>query len=91
MMGGFSMERNRIGWLDISKFIAISMMIAGHIGLPKSLNDLIHIFHMPAFFIFSGLLFNEEKYVRLDKYIISRAKGLLVPYFMWGGGYICNL
>lgn len=74
----------RIEWLDISKFIAITIMVLGHLGLPKSISHLIHIFHMPIFFMISGLCFNAEKYNRFSLFLKSRVITLLIPYFFWG-------
>lgn len=74
----------RIEWLDVSKFIAIAIMILGHLGLPNSLSNLIHIFHMPIFFLLAGLCFDMKKYNKFSLFVASRAKSLLVPYFFWG-------
>lgn len=74
----------RIEWLDISKLIAITIMIMGHLGLPKRMSDFIHIFHMPAFFLIAGLCFSFEKYHHFSLFLKSRAKSLLIPYFFWG-------
>ncbi len=75
--------KNRIEWIDVSKFIAITIMVMGHIGLPKVLSDFIHIFHMPVFFIMSGMCFNFEKHKKFKNFLTSRVKSLLVPHFMW--------
>lgn len=79
----------RIEWLDISKLIAISIMVLGHLGLPKYISDLIHIFHMPVFFMIAGLCFNIEKYHNFSLFIKNRAKSLLIPYFFWGTVMYC--
>ena len=74
----------RIEWIDISKFIAISLMVAGHIGIPGVLSKMVHIFHMPIFFLLAGMVFNSEKYVRFGKYVWVRFKQLIIPYYTWG-------
>lgn len=74
----------RIDWIDISKFAAITMMVAGHIGLPRVLSDFIHMFHMPIFFVLSGMCFESQKY-KLSEYCRRKVKTLLVPYFFWSG------
>ena len=74
----------RIEWIDISKFIAISIMVMGHLGLPKSVSHMIHIFHMPVFFILSGYCFNEIKHKNFLLFLKSRTKSILVPYLFWG-------
>ena len=76
------MNRNeRIIWVDIAKAIAIVSMILGHI-LPSesSMQRLIYSFHMPLFFICSGLFENIS--VKKDKIKIFLKKGvkrLIIP------------
>ena len=50
------MSKKRIEWVDISKGIAIILMIIGHSGIPHFLNNWIYSFHMPFFFFISGVL-----------------------------------
>lgn len=58
--------KSRIGWLDVAKGITIIFVVVGH--LMQSYNPqmqipfkIIYSFHMPAFFVFSGYLFNENQ------------------------------
>lgn len=55
--------KQRIVWIDWAKALCITLMIIGHtFGLvPELLNKMIYSFHMPAFFIISGYLFNPSK------------------------------
>lgn len=64
------MAQNRIGWLDSAKGILITLVIAGHIIYPDSQlafgdngQAFIYSFHIPAFFIISGLLKNRSQYI----------------------------
>ena len=75
----------RIEWVDVSKFIAISCMIAGHLGIPSVVSVAVHMFHMPIFFIMAGFFFSIEKYKSFFYFAKIRFKTLLVPYFVWGG------
>jgi len=45
----------RIGWIDIAKGIAIILMVVGHSSLPGVVGHWIFAFHMPLFFILSGM------------------------------------
>ena len=47
----------RVDWIDLTKGIAIFLMVCGHIGLPGALSNWIWSFHMPLFFLMSGLLY----------------------------------
>lgn len=72
--------------LDITKTIGIILMVMGHLHFSEDVFDkYIYAFHMPLFFIVSGILFNQDK--TLKNTIISRAKALLVPYVVFGGVY----
>lgn len=69
-------------WLDSLRGFAIIIMLVGHSGCPENLNVLIYGFHIPLFFIVSGYLFNYCKYFEgAKKFLIKKAKRLVVPYF----------
>lgn len=71
--------RNRDYWLDIAKGIAITLMVAGHTPIPSVMSHFIYAFHMPLFFISSGLVSNYEKYSLVD-YIKHKSYTLLLPF-----------
>ena len=80
------MNTRRDTVLDITKAIGIILMVMGHLHFSEDVFDkYIYAFHMPLFFIVSGMLFNQDK--TLKNTIISRAKALLVPYVVFGGVY----
>lgn len=66
---------NRIIGLDIARGILIILVVLGHANPPFV--QYIFWFHMPAFFILSGMLFKPENIVKLLK---KNAKALLLPY-----------
>ena len=76
-----SNERNRT--VDIARGIAIVCMIAGHaqIGIPK-IDDWFsiwyHAWHMPIFFIISGMFYKEKK-----DFIYQKAYRILLPFVCW--------
>lgn len=77
---------------DTAKALLIILVIAGHIlivlnpgyrNLPMALmQEAIYSFHMPAFFLLHGLLFNRSKWKAASvlSYIGKRAFTLLIPY-----------
>lgn len=73
------MSQNRNRWLDIAKGIAIILMVAGHTPIPDVVSHFIYAFHMPLFFIASGLVSNYEKY-SLVNYIKHKSYTLLLPF-----------
>lgn len=76
-------KRERIIWIDQLRSIAFFFVILGHVALPKEWQSLIYSFHMPLFFMISGLTVNREKMtqIHLKEYILDQAQKLLVPYF----------
>lgn len=56
-----SEQTKRIEALDVAKGIGIILVIIGHLS-SSYLHDWIYSFHMPLFFIISGICFKTEKY-----------------------------
>lgn len=78
-----SNKKERIVWIDQLRSVAFLFVIIGHVALPKEMKSLIYSFHMPLFFLISGLTVNRDRIINtpiLD-YIKKQAKSLLVPYF----------
>lgn len=73
----------RIVWIDQLRSIAFLFVIIGHVALPKETQSLIYSFHMPLFFLISGLTINREKLISmpLKDYVLKQFKGLIIPYF----------
>lgn len=74
------MNSNRINWLDISKGIAILLVITAHCDIPNTAKNVIYFFHMPLFFILAGLTLNFNTLTKLTTIIKKKAKRLLLPY-----------
>lgn len=68
-------NNQRLMWPDITKTIGLYLMILGHGGLygTENIQQLIYSFHMPLFFIMSGIFFKQGN---LKKTTIA----LLIPY-----------
>ncbi len=82
--------KSRIAYIDLAKGITIYLVIVGHAA--NNLDEpfyrlVLYAFHMPLFFMLSGMLMRpKEKYgLREWKDIIFKnLKVLIVPYFLWG-------
>ena len=75
-------------YLDTVKGIGIILVILGHTyGIPDYIYSLIYSFHMPLFFIISGMVYNEKSNseLSLKKFIKNKAKSYLIPYFFYAG------
>ena len=75
------MKKERIEWVDIAKGIGILLVIFGHcVYLGKFAHNWIFSFHMPLFFVLSGLFFKEMEMVPLIK---KKLKQLVIPYVIF--------
>lgn len=79
----------RLDYLDYAKGIGILLVVLAHIYCfnPDINRELlviwIYSFHMPLFFIISGMLLKYKNENDIKKVIISRIKGLLIPYLFF--------
>ncbi|WP_182006371.1 acyltransferase family protein [Priestia aryabhattai] len=67
-----------IKWISISKGFLMILVVAGHSNY-EILSRYIYWFHMPAFILISGYLFNNV--YNLKDLISKRSKRMLIPYF----------
>lgn len=86
-------NNQRINYLDVAKGIAIILVVLGHIISVHSnpLQVWIYSFHMPAFFIISGMIFKKKaelKELSMRQLIRKRASRLLYPYFVFGAIFL---
>lgn len=84
------MNNKRIEYIDIAKGIGIILVIFGHVVWGGNytifghqfISNFIYSFHMPLFFVISGLCIKESK--TLDAHTIKKiVKSYLIPYFIW--------
>lgn len=93
------MKPPRLTWIDYARGIAIILVVYRHSfeGIKQSglnvqpfmfleyANILFFSFRMPLFFIVSGIFVNLSLQKRgLAKFIKTKAKVILYPYFLWG-------
>lgn len=74
---------NRYNYIDISKGIGILMVVWAHIMLAGWTHQMFYAFHMPLFFLLSGMLFRRDKYASFSSFHAHRAKRLLIPYVIY--------
>ena len=67
---------------DISKGIAITLMVLGHSSLPRFISDWIYSFHMPFFYFISGVLTKWDD-TKTNNFIKHKYKSLMVPFFFY--------
>jgi fucose 4-O-acetylase-like acetyltransferase len=74
---------NRIQRIDIAKGITILLVVIGHFPIPVLLRSWIYSFHMPLFFLISGMLFQKEKYTSFRQFFIRRNFSLFFPFIIF--------
>lgn len=74
------MMGDRIGWLDTARAIGIVAVVIGHFTSDPAVRAAMFHFHMPLFFMLSGIVFGTPAPARL---IRRRAATLLLPYAAW--------
>lgn len=68
--------------IDVLRGMMIAFVVIAHFNRGY-LHDIIFLFHMPLFFILSGVLLNRDKLVAERSYLIGKMKSLLVPYMIY--------
>lgn len=71
----------RLPYLDIAKGIGIIFVVLGHCS-SRLTNYWMYGFHVPLFFVISGLLFDLSKYDKIT-FLKKRCKSLLIPLLFW--------
>lgn len=75
--------KQRFEYLDIGKGIGILLVVWAHILLTGTSHRVIYAFHMPLFFMISGMLFKRDKFTGFSDFLKKRAKRLLVPFVIY--------
>ncbi|MCC9089655.1 MULTISPECIES: acyltransferase family protein [Bacillus] len=71
--------KKRLDWVDAAKGIGILLVVMAHVPIPDSLKQFIYSFHMPLFFLLSGMMFRSSSRPAMS-FIQKKAKSLLLPY-----------
>lgn len=87
---------DRLEWVDIARGIGIFLVVVGHalrglaasgIGPPtpakQVADDWIYAFHMPLFFVLSGLFLGRAAARPWGRFLRDRLATIAYPYFLW--------
>ena len=66
--------------VDLVKAVGIICVVIGHSSCPEFLRSVIYSFHMPLFFIASGLFFKEKYLYSKKDFFVKKVKGLYIPF-----------
>ncbi|MCQ2546182.1 MAG: acyltransferase family protein [Clostridia bacterium] len=84
-----SIENNRLDWLDVLKCIVMFAVICGHAATgdtPDTLRYYIYAFHIPLFFMISGMTFylqTEKHDMSIGGMFLNKCRTLLWPYLIF--------
>lgn len=77
-------KKERLEYLDLVKGFSIILIVLGHIYRRGGLvSKYIYSFHVPIFFIVTGMLLKYKNENNIKKVIINRFKGIMIPYFIF--------
>ena len=78
--------KKRITYIDIARALAIFFVIMGH-SSSGYIHKMIYSFHMPLFFIISGMLLRHRSsdfsIADLGKTLVKRFSAYYIPYMIW--------
>lgn len=77
-------NNNRITWIDTTKGIAILLVILGHVVPTGLASKIINSFHMPLFFMISGMFIISNHPISEMEFIYKKFWRLYVPYVLYG-------
>ena len=77
------MATSRFDYMDIAKGFGIMAVVWAHIMLVGWTHEICYAFHMPLFFLISGMLFRKDKYQSFGAFFKKRVKRLFVPYIIY--------
>jgi fucose 4-O-acetylase-like acetyltransferase len=91
-----SIATDRIVWIDASKGLAITLMVFGHVlggavergvldpeGPARDIYQYIYLFHMPLFFLVSGLFCIAPMRANPVNALVARTQAIAWPYLFW--------
>ena len=77
------MDNKRMDYIDTLKGIGILFVVYAHVNYTPLPLMLIYSFHMPLFFIISGMLFRSDRYNNFAGFLRRRFVTLIVPYLIF--------
>lgn len=84
-------NENRIDWVDISKGLGIILVIIGHcVYLGGLIHNWIFSFHMPLFFILSGIFIRKIKLNSFIKKTIFKTDYTIYDFLYYWSNINCN-
>ncbi|MBH1998988.1 MAG: acyltransferase family protein [Sphingomonadaceae bacterium] len=77
---GASPPRDRLDWVDVARGIGILAVVVGHVWTRGPLRDAVYSFHMPLFFLLSGMLSRPQP---IGAFTRRQLIGQMRPYIIF--------
>lgn len=74
---------DRIEYVDVAKGIGAFLVILGHVTENGLFQAIIYAFHMPLFFVLSGITFRLKDGESILKFLNNKFKNILIPYLIF--------
>lgn len=74
----------RIAALDGAKGLGILLILWAHVCYADVVQTVAYSFHIPLFFLLSGMVYDPTKYASFPAFLKRRWKTLLLPYLLFG-------
>lgn len=73
--------KKRVAWIDIARAIGVFFIVLGHIPEDGLVRKYIFSFHVPFFFLISGICFNGHD--DFKRFVEKKVKTIVIPYFVF--------
>lgn len=80
--GSIYWQATRLDWVDVARGVGILAVVAGHVWTGGPLRDAVYSFHMPLFFLLSGMLCRPQPVAR---FTMRQLAGQMRPYILFLG------
>ncbi len=77
------MAKDRVRWIDFIRGLAIIFVVFGHTLSGGPVQTYVYSFHIPLFFLISGLVYHDRG-TNFKDFTKKKARQLLIPYFIFG-------
>ncbi|MCM1309660.1 MAG: acyltransferase family protein [Bacteroides sp.] len=77
-------QPKRVEWVDVLKGLAIIFVVLGHLPGDPYIKQWIYSFHMPLFFMASGIFISSALKYQFTEFACKRFNRLMIPYYFYG-------
>lgn len=79
-------SRKHIEWIDVAKGIGIFLILFGHVSYElktRYIHTIIYTFHIPAFFVLSGLVFSIKPGAKFLSFVKNKVFRIAIPLIIF--------